>query len=105
MSNTIAPNKDTHANSIVQTMYDGSVGAGYVKFCDCPVGRTTDLTQTTKYRFLYDVDEKIDHVVGLEILHFPVQGMSSSNLSADLALTELSNVQKQAVMNRFLKKS
>lgn len=94
---------DEHAQTIVQTMYDGQVGAGYVRFCECKVSKTEDLTEKTKHGLLYDWDESGTHVVGLEILHFPVEGMRFSPLSVDLACTQLSNNQKKAMLAKFVK--
>lgn len=92
-----------HAQGISQTMYDGTANAGYVRFCECKVNRTDDLLKNTKHQLLCDWDESGTHIVGLEILHFPVEGFRLNPLSVDLAYTKLSDAQKQAVLARFIK--
>lgn len=91
-----------HADEIIQSHYDGQSGAGYLKFCNCPNGRTEDLMQTTIHNMLYDWDESGSHVIGLEILNFPVGGLMKRPLAIDLALTQLSEKQKTSVLNKFL---
>lgn len=101
MSNIDSAVNDDHATTIIQTMYDGEAGAGYVKFCECPTGGTTDRMMETAHGLLYDWDEKNSHVSGLEITNFPKNGLREGSFGADLAKTELSETQKTIVLNRF----
>jgi hypothetical protein len=103
MSNNALTVNENHAQQIIQTMYDDEAGAGYVKFCDCPNGGTTDRMMETKHGLIYDWDEKKTHVSGMEITFFPKEGLREGPLGADLTVTELSEAQKEAVLSRFLK--
>lgn len=94
---------DDHAQEIIQTHYDGQAGAGYLKFCTCKYGHTEDLLAETTHGFLTDWDEKETHIIGLEILNFPLGGLKKAPLSTDLASTELSEKQKESIMTKFVK--
>lgn len=102
MSNVENTLENNHADAIIQSHYDGQSGAGYLKFCNCRNGKTEDLMETTIHTMLYDWDESGSHVVGLEILNFPVGGLLKRPLAIDLALTQLSEKQKTAVLNKFV---
>jgi hypothetical protein len=104
MNTSTLPSTEDHAQEIIQTSYDGQAGAGYLKFCTCRNGRTEDLMQETTHGMLTDWDETGTHVIGLEILNFPLGGLMRSPLAVDLALTKLSEDQKTAVLNKFLQK-
>lgn len=94
--------EENHASTIVQSHYDGQSGAGYLRFCNCPNGRTEDLMDSTVHSMLYDLDKEGNHVIGLEILNFPIGGLMKGPLAGDLALTKLSEKQKTAVLDKFL---
>jgi hypothetical protein len=100
MSNIL--NTENHAQEIIQTQYDGQSGAGYLKFCDCKNGDTESLMDETVHQMLFDWDETRTHVIGLEILNFPLGKIMKNPLSGDLAQTKLSDGQKASVMERFL---
>lgn len=102
MSENEFNSEENHAGSIIQSHYDGQSGAGYLKFCNCPNGKTEDLMDKTVHTMLYDWDKAGSHVIGLEILNFPIGGLMKGPLSGDLALTELSEPQKVAVLSKFL---
>lgn len=104
MNNNTLLSTEDHAHEIIQTHYDGQAGAGYLKFCTCKNGRTENKMDETIHGMLYDWDITETHVIGLEILNFPIGGLMKGPLSVDLALTELSENQKQAVLNKFLQK-
>lgn len=93
---------ENHAGSIIQSHYDGQSGAGYLKFCSCPNGRTEDIMDKTVHNMLFDWDTSGSHVIGLEILNFPLGGLMRGPLAGDLALTKLSVPQKNAVLGKFL---
>lgn len=94
--------EENHAEGIIQSHYDGQSGAGYLKFCNCRNGRTEDLMEKTVHNMLCDWDESGSHVIGLEILNFPIGGLMKRPLAGDLALTQLSEQQKTAVLTKFL---
>jgi hypothetical protein len=94
---------ENHAQEIIQTHYDGQAASGYIQFCNCNNGRTEDLMDTTTHAMLYDWDETGTHVKGLEILNFPSGAFMRGSLGSDLALTKLSENQKSAVLNKFIK--
>lgn len=93
---------ENHAQEIIQSQYDGQSGAGYLKFCDCNNGGTESLMEETVHQMLYDWDENRTHVIGLEILNFPVGTLKRGPLGSDLTFIPLSENQKTSVLNRFL---
>jgi hypothetical protein len=95
--------KEIHAQEIIQSQYDGQSGAGYLKFCSCKYGGTESLMDETVHQMLYDWDETGSHVIGLEILNFPLGGFMKRPLAGDLALTQLSEKQITSVMEKFLR--
>ena len=92
---------EDHAEEIIQSLYDGQAQAGYLKFCNCRNGGTVNLMNTTAHSMLYDWDETQSHVIGLEILNFPLGISMKTVLAGDLALTKLSDKQKTAVLTKF----
>lgn len=94
----------THADTITQSMFDASIGAGYLKFCDCPPAHTENHITETNYQLLCDLDEDKNHVTGLEILGYRHDGFKKEDLAYDLGFTSLSPQQKQEVLNKFLRK-
>lgn len=102
MTNNNLLSTEDHAQEIIQTHYDGQAGAGYLKFCNCKHGRTEDMMDETTHGLLYDWDETGTHVIGLEILNFPIGGLMKGPLSADLTRTKLSESQKKAVLDKFI---
>lgn len=100
-NNNLLPTEN-HADEIIQTHYDGQAGAGYLKFCNCNHGRTEDMMDETTHAMLCDWDETGTHIIGLEILNFPIGGLVKGPLTIDLATTNLSENQKQAVLDKFI---
>ena len=99
-----------HCAKVIDSSYDPEAKAGYLRFCECPYGRTVDDGWGRRhYRLLWDVNLDYDnirgdHVIGMEIINYPPDGFNEEQLAADLAETGLSEEQRESALRELLKK-